>query len=70
MHNAKPFQIIEVRMSATGSLESVARFLHAFETAPQAQRIEEISIASRDERGSQMTLDMRFTGLAMEEKRQ
>lgn len=70
MPNAKPFQKIEVRLSAIGSLEAVARFLHAFETAPQAQRIEEISIASRDERGGQITLDMRFTGLAMVEKQQ
>jgi hypothetical protein len=61
---------LEVRLSADGTLASIARFLYMLETAPQAQKVEEMELTARDEKGSQLSLDLRFTALALEEDKQ
>ncbi len=56
-------QVLECRASAQGSLVSLARFLHALETDPLPIRLEQFDLAARDDRGQQLTLNARFSGL-------
>jgi hypothetical protein len=61
---------LEVRLSAGGDLSAIAHFLHALEVDSQPYKIEDVDLTSRDDQGRQMTLDLRFTGLVIEEKTQ
>ncbi|KPL10960.1 hypothetical protein AMJ85_05040 [candidate division BRC1 bacterium SM23_51] len=56
---------LECRAAAEGSIGAIAQFLYEIERDPLALRLEEIEIAARDERGSQLTLAVRFTGLLL-----
>jgi hypothetical protein len=59
---------IEFRLGATGSLDSVARFLYAMETDPMSLKVEKIEISSHDPRGNALGVDIRFTGSVIMEK--
>lgn len=60
---------LEVRLSATGDLDAITHFLYTFGTDKQAHKIEDMDLTARDDKGSQLSLDLRFTGLAIEEKK-
>ena len=59
---------VEFQASAQGSMESICRFLYQLEKSPQALRVEEMGIASRDGKGDSLTLTLRFSGLLSLEK--
>lgn len=58
----------EIRLSGKGNIASVARFLYELETAAVPARLESFEIRARDERGQELTLDARLTGLVPEGK--
>ena len=60
---------LELRLSATGDMESVARFLYELERDPLALRMEDIEITVRDPRGRELALSARFTGLILREEK-
>lgn len=62
--------IYEVRITAVGSLEQVARFLYTIETDPIAVRVEEAQISSEDERGQKLRLTVRLSFLQLKSKQQ
>jgi Tfp pilus assembly protein PilO len=61
---------LEIRLSATGSLIAIARFIYAFETDKQAHKIEDMDLTARDDKGRQLTLNLRFTALVIQESDQ
>jgi Tfp pilus assembly protein PilO len=56
---------VEFRLSATGSLRSAARFVYELEGASLPLKVESVEIASRDDQGRVLTLEMVFTGLVL-----
>jgi len=59
--------LLEVRVTASGSLTSIARFLYELERDPLAVRLLDVDLRSRDDRGADLSLDVRFTGLVLPE---
>ncbi len=58
---------LEVRLSATGDLAAISRFLYEMEADPKALKLEDVAIQARDEKSTQLTLESRFTGLVLKE---
>jgi hypothetical protein len=62
--------LLECRASGSGSLRSIIQFVYSIETSPLALRVDELTLASTDERGARLNLDLRLTGLVLREDRQ
>lgn len=60
---------LEVRLSAKGDMESIARFLHRLETDSLPVKLEDVELRPRDEKGQEMTLDARFSGIVLPEEK-
>lgn len=60
---------LEVRVSATGTIYSIGQFLYYVETAAQPLKVEDATLTSRDDRGGNLTCDVRLTRLVIEEKK-
>jgi Tfp pilus assembly protein PilO len=58
---------LEVRVSGNGDMRAIARFLYELERDPLALRLEDVSVRARDDRGAELALEARFTGLIMPE---
>ncbi len=54
---------VEVRVSGTGNLDEVSRFLYELETSEMALRLESVELRARDDAGREIALDARFSGL-------
>lgn len=54
---------LELRVSATGGIQSIARFLFELEHDPLAVRLEDVEITARDPKGQSLALETRITGL-------
>ena len=59
------YQTLECRATAQGNLQAIARFLYELEKDPLALQLEQYELAARDERGYQLTLNARFSGLQL-----
>lgn len=59
------YELFECRAAVNGNLSEIARFLYAIERDPTAVRVEELQIASDDDRGRQLSLSLRFSGLSL-----
>jgi hypothetical protein len=55
--------LLEFRVDATGTMTTLARFLHELERSPMALRIDSAELSSRDESGQRLTLALIITGL-------
>jgi len=60
---------LECRVDGTGEMQSIARFLYELERDPLALKIEELDLTARDERGQQLALGVRFSGLKLNSDR-
>jgi hypothetical protein len=58
-------EFFECRASLSGNLAELSRFIYAIERDPVAVRVEEVQIASDDDRGRELTLSLRFSGLSL-----
>ena len=59
---------LEFQCSSDGSLTSIARFLYEMESDPSvAVRFEDAALVARDQQGSQLSMSVVFTGLALKE---
>ena len=59
---------VEVRVSGTGDLEAVSRFLYALETSSLPLRLEDVEMRARNDTGREIGLDARFSGLTFSPK--
>lgn len=60
---------VEFTVKATGTLSSIAGFLNSLETDPMPLRVEDIELTTKDPKGAQLTLSLRFTGLVLLEEK-
>ena len=60
---------VQVQVTATGNLSSVAGFLYSLETDPMPLRVEDVELTTRDPKGDQLTLRLTFTGLVVLEEK-
>jgi len=58
---------LEFRLAANGDAKSIARFLYELEVDTLAVSIEDLEITSRDLRGSELALSLRFTGITLKD---
>ncbi|CAN5232806.1 hypothetical protein BH09SUM1_BH09SUM1_14890 [soil metagenome] len=56
---------LEVNLSAKGDIESVTRFLHSLETNDLPVRLENVELRPRDDKGQEISLDARFSGIVL-----
>ena len=57
----------EMRLSASGPLGAIARFLYEAEADPLPVSIEELGMTARDNRGSVIDINLRFSSLVLKE---
>lgn len=56
---------LEIRLSGTGDMRSITRFLYEMERDALAVKVEDVEITARDEKGRELSLDVRMTGLVL-----
>ena len=59
------YTTLECRADASGSIESIMRFLYELEKDPLALKIEDLEVTARDGQGQQLALGVRFSGLLL-----
>jgi hypothetical protein len=63
-------ELFEIRLGATGDLEEIARFLFELEQDPLAVKVDDLLLAAQDERGRELSMTLRFSGLRLLEASQ
>jgi hypothetical protein len=66
--NNKEYSTLECRVDANGDMATLSRFLYNLEQDPLPLRIEDLQLTARDNLGQELTLSVRFTGLALVEQ--
>ena len=71
-HESDDFITLQCRVEASGSLQTVSRFLYDIEKDPMALKLESVEISSRDNDGQQLALGLQVSGLVLtpQEQRQ
>ena len=64
-HDSEDFMTVEYRVEATGTLPTVARFLHDIEKDPMALKLQAVEISSHDNNGQQLALGLQISGLVL-----
>jgi Tfp pilus assembly protein PilO len=59
------YATLEFRVDYTADMDKVNRFLYEVEKDPLGIKIEELELATRDDRGSQVSLALQLSGLVM-----
>jgi type II secretion system (T2SS) protein M len=62
------YEKLEFRLTATGNIDSVTRFLYELESDEIAIKLEDVEISSRDKRGRDFSLSIKFSGLVIQEE--
>jgi hypothetical protein len=59
---------LEIRASGRGNLASIVRFLYEAEKSVLPVRLSEVELASRDDRGGDLTVSARFSCVILNER--
>lgn len=59
------YSLLECRVDATGTLNTLTRFLYELELSPLALRVDSIEVSSRDDGGQKLTLALVVSGLRL-----
>lgn len=59
------YSLLECRIDATGTLNSLSRFLFEVEKSPLALRVDSIELTSRDDSGYKLSLGLLVSGLRL-----
>jgi len=59
------FSQLECRVDATGTLATLARFLHEVEKSSLALRVDSVELTARDDSGNKLTLGLLVSGLRL-----
>lgn len=62
---AERYSLLECRIDAIGTLQSLTRFMYELEHSPLALRVESVEITSRDDSGSKLGLGLIVSGLRL-----
>ncbi len=63
--NADDFSTLECHVDGSGNLSSLTRFIYEIEKDPLALKVDQIDLASQDDRGAQLTLSLQVSGLVL-----
>lgn len=63
--NGEDYTELECQADAMGNMQSLARFVYAMEKDPLPLKVDDVTIASKDNEGQQLTLHVRFTALQL-----
>jgi hypothetical protein len=63
--NDETYYTLDCRIEASGNMSTITRFLYEIESDPMGIRVELLELNSRDERGSQMTVNLQLSGLVL-----
>ena len=66
----KEAQVFEVQLDGKGDMESASRFIYALETGNLPLRVENLELISQNEKGKELNISLRFSGLVLEETSQ
>lgn len=58
---------LEYRADGFGDLQAISQFIYGLERDPLPLRVEDLQITSRDDLGQQLTIQVRFSGLLLED---
>ena len=61
--SADDYTTLECHVDASGSLSTITRFLYEIEKDPLGLKLDIVDIATRDERGRELTLGLQVSGL-------
>jgi len=64
-HDADEYMTLECRVEASGTLNSLSRFLYELEKDPMALRLQAVELSSRDNDGQQLALGLQVSGLVL-----
>ena len=62
------YMTLNCRVEASGSLETLSRFLYDTEKGPMALKLESVELNTHDNNGQQLTLGLQVSGLALVSK--
>lgn len=62
------YMTLNCRVEASGSLETLSRFLYDIEKGPMALKLESVELNTHDNNGQQLTLGLQVSGLALVSK--
>lgn len=59
------YKTLECRVDASGSLETLCRFLYSVEKDPMALKFDRVELTTHDDNGQQLTLALQVSGLVL-----
>jgi hypothetical protein len=59
------YMTLNCRVEASGSLDTLSRFLYEIERDPMSARLDSVELAARDATGQELTLGLEISGLAL-----
>jgi hypothetical protein len=62
----REYMTLECRVDASGTLDTITRFLYNVEKDPLAVRVESVELAARDTTGGQFSLALQVSGLVLQ----
>jgi hypothetical protein len=68
-HDDEGYDAFECRATATGSQESLGQLLYEIESDALPMRIEECELSTRDSKGQQLALSVRFSAVRIHDER-
>lgn len=63
--DSEDFRTLECRVEASGSLDTLSRFLFEVEKDPMALKLQAVELSSRDNEGRQLALGVQVSGLVL-----
>jgi hypothetical protein len=63
-------QTLECRATVSGDLRAISRLLFALEKDPLSVRLDECELSTRDERGQELNLTLRFSAMRLPENKE
>jgi hypothetical protein len=63
--NADDYATLECHVDGSGSLSALTRFLYEIEKDPLGFRLDQVELATQDDRGAQLTLGIQVSGLEL-----
>jgi hypothetical protein len=67
--DSEDFRTLECRVEASGSLDTLSRFLFEIEKDPLALKLQAVELSSRDNEGRQLALGVQVSGLVLTPRR-
>lgn len=64
-HDSDDYMTLECRVDASGTISTIAHFIHDIEKDPMAFKLESLEITARDNDGQQLAVGLQVSGLVL-----